>query len=97
MNETGQLTLVLFSYWTPPATSQPISAASRPSGKDHHIGVSEWTADEIRSAASLATELKIDLVSNQLQYNMLWRVIDQDILHASEELGISQIAWSPLA
>jgi aryl-alcohol dehydrogenase-like predicted oxidoreductase len=66
-------------------------------GKALYIGVSEWTVDEIRSAAALAKELNIELISNQPQYNMLWRVIEQDIIPASEELGISQIVWSPLA
>lgn len=66
-------------------------------GKAHYIGVSEWTAEEIRSGAALAKELNIQLVSNQPQYNMLWRVIDQEIVPACEELGISQIVWSPLA
>ncbi len=66
-------------------------------GKAHYIGVSEWTAEEIRSGAALAKELNIQLVSNQPQYNMLWRVIDKEIVPACEELGISQIVWSPLA
>lgn len=66
-------------------------------GKAHYIGVSEWTVDEIRSAAALAKELNIGLVSNQPQYNMLWRVVEPEIIPASEELGISQNVWSPLA
>ncbi len=66
-------------------------------GKALYIGVSEWTVDEIRAGAALAKELNIELISNQPQYNMLWRVIEHDIIPASEELGISQIVWSPLA
>ena len=37
------------------------------------------------------------IVSNQPQYNMLWRVIEADVVPASEELGIGQIVWSPIA
>jgi len=36
-------------------------------------------------------------VSNQPQYNMLWRVIEDQVVPASRELGISQIVWSPIA
>jgi aryl-alcohol dehydrogenase-like predicted oxidoreductase len=67
------------------------------SGKAHYIGVSEWTADQIRDAHAFATELKIPFVSNQPQYSMLWRVIESDVVPACEELGIGQIVWSPIA
>lgn len=67
------------------------------SGKAHYIGVSEWRADEIRAAAALAKELKIQLVSNQPQYSALYRVIEAEVVPASQELGIGQIVWSPLA
>jgi aryl-alcohol dehydrogenase-like predicted oxidoreductase len=67
------------------------------SGKAHYIGVSEWTADQIRAAHSLAQELKIPFVSNQPQYSMLWRVIEAEVVPTSEELGVGQIVWSPIA
>jgi aryl-alcohol dehydrogenase-like predicted oxidoreductase len=67
------------------------------SGKVHYIGVSEWTAEQIRAGHALATELKIPFVSNQPQYSMLWRVIDSAVVPTCEELGIGQIVWSPLA
>jgi aryl-alcohol dehydrogenase-like predicted oxidoreductase len=67
------------------------------SGKAHYIGVSEWTADQIRAAHSLAQELKIQLISNQPQYSMLWRVIEAEVVPACDELGVGQIVWSPIA
>jgi aryl-alcohol dehydrogenase-like predicted oxidoreductase len=67
------------------------------SGKAHYIGVSEWTAGQIREAHALAKELKIRLISNQPQYSMLWRVIEAEVVPASEELGLGQIVWSPIA
>ena len=67
------------------------------SGKAHYIGVSEWTADQIRRAHALARELNIQLVSSQPQYSMLWRVIEPEVVPASRELGIGQIVWSPIA
>jgi aryl-alcohol dehydrogenase-like predicted oxidoreductase len=66
-------------------------------GKALYIGVSEWRAEEIRAAHALARELHIPLVSNQPQYNLLWRVIEAEVVPTCEELGIGQIVWSPLA
>jgi aryl-alcohol dehydrogenase-like predicted oxidoreductase len=66
-------------------------------GKVLYIGVSEWTADQLREGYRLARELHVHLVSNQPQYNMLWRVIEAEVIPASEELGIGQIVFSPIA
>ncbi len=66
-------------------------------GKALYIGVSEWRAEEIRAAAALAQELHVPLVSNQPQYNILWRVIESEVVPASEENGLGQIVWSPIA
>jgi aryl-alcohol dehydrogenase-like predicted oxidoreductase len=67
------------------------------SGKAHYIGVSEWRAEEIRAAHALARELRIPLVSNQPQYNMLWRVIEAEVVPTCEELGLGQVVFSPIA
>ena len=66
-------------------------------GKALYIGVSEWTADQIRAGHALAKDLGIQLISSQPQYSMLWRVIESEVVPACEELGISQIVWSPIA
>ncbi|WP_042398913.1 aldo/keto reductase family protein [Streptacidiphilus carbonis] len=67
------------------------------SGKAHYIGVSEWTAEQIRAAHALAQELRIPLVSNQPQYSALWRVIEAEVVPVCEELGLGQIVFSPIA
>ncbi|SEC19424.1 Predicted oxidoreductase [Amycolatopsis tolypomycina] len=66
-------------------------------GKVLYVGVSEWTAEQISRGAALARELHIPLVSNQPQYNMLWRVIEEQVIPTSEREGLSQIVWSPIA
>ncbi|SFK59296.1 aldo/keto reductase family protein [Geodermatophilus ruber] len=66
-------------------------------GKALYIGVSEWRAEEIAAGAALARELGIQLISNQPQYSMLWRVIEEEVVPTSEKQGVSQIVWSPLA
>jgi aryl-alcohol dehydrogenase-like predicted oxidoreductase len=66
-------------------------------GKALYIGVSEWTADQIRAGHELATKLGFQLISNQPQYSMLHRVIESEVVPTSKELGLSQIVWSPVA
>ncbi|MHB1489901.1 L-glyceraldehyde 3-phosphate reductase [mine drainage metagenome] len=66
-------------------------------GKALYIGVSEWTADQIRAGHALAEQLGFQLISNQPQYSMLWRVIEPEVVPTSAELGVSQIVWSPVA
>jgi len=66
-------------------------------GKSLYIGVSEWDADQITRGAALARELHVPLISNQPQYSMLWRVIEQEVIPASHDVGMSQIVWSPMA
>ncbi|HTR71805.1 MAG TPA: aldo/keto reductase, partial [Mycobacteriales bacterium] len=67
------------------------------SGKALYIGVSEWTAEQIRAAHALAGELKIPFVSSQPQYSMLYRVIEAEVVPTCAELGIGQVVWSPIA
>jgi aryl-alcohol dehydrogenase-like predicted oxidoreductase len=66
-------------------------------GKALYIGESEWTADQIRAGHALAEQLGFSLVSSQPQYSMLWRVIEDEVVPTCQELGISQIVWSPIA
>src|ERR1700712_1691174 len=66
-------------------------------GKALYIGVSEWTADQIRAGHALARQHGVSLVSSQPQYSMLWRVIEDEVVPTCKELGIGQIVWSPVA
>jgi aryl-alcohol dehydrogenase-like predicted oxidoreductase len=86
-----------FDYETPLEETMEAFADLVHSGKALYIGVSEWTADQIREGHALARELKIPLVSNQPQYNMLWRVIEAEVVPTSKELGIGQVVFSPIA
>lgn len=86
-----------FDYETPlEETMQAFSDIVR-AGKALYIGVSEWNAEQIAAGAKLAKELKFQLISNQPQYSMLWRVIEGEVIPASKLHGMTQIVWSPLA
>jgi len=67
-------------------------------GKVLYIGVSEWRAEEIEAALKIADQMGLDrIVSNQPQYNMIWRVIESELIPLSVAEGIGQIVWSPIA
>jgi len=86
-----------YDYETPIEETMSAFADLVHAGKVHYLGVSEWTAEEIRSGYALAQELNVPLVSNQPQYSMLWRVIEAEVVPTCEELGIGQIVFSPIA
>jgi aryl-alcohol dehydrogenase-like predicted oxidoreductase len=86
-----------FDHTTPLEETMVAFADVVRAGKALYIGVSEWRAEEIREAKALADELHVPLVSNQPQYSMLWRVIEAEVVPACEELGLSQVVWSPIA
>ncbi|MCR2824579.1 aldo/keto reductase family protein [Microbacterium sp. zg.Y909] len=86
-----------YDYETPLEETMQAFADIVRQGKVLYIGVSEWTAEQLREGHALAKDLGVQLVSNQPQYSALWRVIEGKVIPASEELGISQIVWSPMA
>ena len=64
-------------------------------GKVRYLGFSEWPAEQVRRALTVAGSEKF--VSSQPQYSLLWRKPEDEIIPLSRENGISQIVWSPLA
>ncbi|QYI98470.1 aldo/keto reductase family protein [Curtobacterium flaccumfaciens pv. flaccumfaciens] len=86
-----------YDYETPLEETMQAFADVVRQGKALYIGVSEWSAEQIRAGAALAKELGFQLISNQPQYSMLWRVIEGEVVPASKQLGLSQIVWSPIA
>ncbi len=86
-----------YDYETPIEETMQAFADIVRQGKALYIGVSEWTAEQLREGHALSKQLGFQLVSNQPQYSALWRVIEGKVIPTSEELGISQIVWSPMA
>jgi aryl-alcohol dehydrogenase-like predicted oxidoreductase len=86
-----------YDYETPLEETMQAFADVVRQGKALYIGVSEWTAEQLRAGVTLARQLGIQLVSSQPQYSMLWRVIEGKVVPTSRELGVGQIVWSPIA
>ena len=62
------------------------------------IGVSNFNAERMRRAHAALQKRGLSLASNQVQYNLLDRSIEKNgVLETAKELGITIIAWGPLA
>jgi len=67
-------------------------------GKIRSVGVSNFNADNMRRAQETLVKRGLTLASNQVQYSLIHRDIETNgVLETAKELGITIIAWSPLA
>ena len=64
-------------------------------GKIRYIGVSNFSLSELNEAQSAMS--KYDIVSNQVEYNIMVRGIENDLLPFCRKEHITIIAYSPLA
>jgi L-glyceraldehyde 3-phosphate reductase len=66
-------------------------------GKALYAGISSYSAQKTREAASILRELGTPLLIHQPSYSLLNRWIEPDLLAALGELGVGCIVFSPLA
>ena len=76
----------------------PVRAKAVAAGKIRAVGVSNYSADEMRLAHAELAKHGIPLASNQVQYSLLHRQPETNgVLDACRELGVTLIAYQPLA
>ncbi len=67
-------------------------------GKTLAVGVSNYSAEQMREAYEVLKTYEIPLASNQVQYSLLYRKPEVNgVLDACRELGVTLIAYMPLA
>ena len=67
-------------------------------GKIRSVGVSNFNAERMRRAHAALQKRGLSLASNQVQYSLWKRSIETNgILETAKEVGITIIAWGPLA
>ena len=67
-------------------------------GKVRHIGVSNFSAKQMAQAAATLRDEGLTLASNQVRINLLDRRVESNgVLAAAQGLGVTLIAYSPLA
>lgn len=69
------------------------------SGRASYIGISNYTGWQTAHAATWQSAVpgRVPLASTQVQYNLLSRGVEHEVLPAADALGLGVLAWSPLA
>lgn len=65
------------------------------SGRARHVGVSNFPAWALARAVTLARPATAPAVA-QMEYSLLERGIEREVLPAASALGVGMLAWSPL-
>jgi aryl-alcohol dehydrogenase-like predicted oxidoreductase len=67
-------------------------------GLTRSVGVSNYSAAQMRQAHEVLSRRGIPLASNQVEYHLLKRKVERNgVLQSCRELGVALIAYSPLA
>lgn len=85
-----------YSFSSPEAEMNAMAELVK-AGKIRSVGVSNFSAGQMRRAHAALAKHGLPLASNQVHYSLINRGIESNgILDAAKELGITIIAWSPL-
>jgi aryl-alcohol dehydrogenase-like predicted oxidoreductase len=86
-----------FSFSSPEAEMDAMAELVK-AGLIRSVGVSNFSADKMRRAHRQLEKHGLPLASNQVEYSLLNRSIERNgILETAKELGITIIAYTPLA
>lgn len=86
------------SPWLSIPRAMTLMADAVDAGRVRAVGVSNFSAEEMRLAHELLAQRGIALASNQVEYSLLHRKPEVDgVLDACRELGVTLIAYMPLA
>jgi aryl-alcohol dehydrogenase-like predicted oxidoreductase len=81
-----------------PETEMEAMADLVEAGKIRTVGVSNFNLDYMTRAQTALQKRGLSLAVNQVQYSLLHREIESNgVLEAAKDLGITIVAWSPLA
>ena len=82
--------------WDPYTPIEETLSAARyavDTGRVRYLGISNYSGWQLTTAA-LSSEFPI--VSAQMEYSLLQRGIEREVIPASTDLGVGVMAWSPL-
>jgi aryl-alcohol dehydrogenase-like predicted oxidoreductase len=102
LKRLGRGTVDLYQHHFPaPSVDIPqlmdLLAEAVEAGKVRAVGVSNYSAEQMRLAHAALARRGIPLASNQVEYSLLHRQPEADgVLDACRELGVTLIAYSPL-
>ncbi len=72
-------------------------AAAVDSGRARYIGICNYTGWQSARAATLQEACRgAEVVSHQVEYSLLARAVEREVVPAAQGLGLGVLAWSPL-
>jgi len=87
-----------FSFLMSQETLMNALASEVQRGRIEAVGVSNYSADEMRQAQQLLAARGVQLAANQVRYSLITRQIEsKGILDTASQLGVTILAYSPLA
>jgi aryl-alcohol dehydrogenase-like predicted oxidoreductase len=102
LGRLGRPVIDLYQHHFPARVSIPklmdAMADAVEAGKVRAVGVSNYSAEQMRQAHAALSERGDPLASNQVEYSLLHRQPETNgVLDACRELGVTLIAYTPLA
>lgn len=87
-----------FNFFMAETTLFEALAEAVQQGQIQAVGVSNYSAAQMRKSAEILAKFDIPLAVNQVRYSLVTRQIEsQGILEAAQQLGTTILAYSPLA
>jgi aryl-alcohol dehydrogenase-like predicted oxidoreductase len=102
LSRLGRANLDLYQHHFPGRVSIPVlmnhMADALEAGKVMAVGVSNYSAEQMRQAHAALADRGVPLAANQVEYSLLHRQPETNgVLDACRELGVALIAYTPLA
>lgn len=96
---TDHVDLWLVHTWSDEAPlSETLSALEWAvnTGRARYVGVSNFSGWQAARALSLLEQARVPLVANEVEYSLVNRSAEHDLLGAAQSLGFGLLPWSPL-
>jgi aryl-alcohol dehydrogenase-like predicted oxidoreductase len=65
-------------------------------GRARYVGVSNYSGWQAAQASTLLSQCRVPLVANEIEYSLLNRVAEDELVPAGQALGFGLLPWSPL-
>jgi len=66
------------------------------SGRARYVGVSNFSGWQAAHAATLLSSQRVPMVANEVEYSLLNRIPEDELVPAGQALGFGLLPWSPL-
>lgn len=96
---TDYVDLWLLHAWDPRTPLEETLSAvgvALSSGRARYVGVSNYAGWQLATAAAMQREVGPALVAAQMEYSLVQRGIDAEVVPAAKHHGMGLLAWSPL-